>query len=284
MPAMFEELLEKTMGFPREFCQDLRNRAETLEVIAFLAKIDVEKESRYVLDHLPDLRKEHARSLQRDAKRMKTAASKVAIVNTGWMGKSVMKMSLPDIDDGYRHRAVLIELSVQIKSRLRGVMKTEPELDPERLKKFNWAMDAIIKGLLEDVGSWSECEAIAYMTFSEELWEARYNTDLAVDNFARRAFLSVEHAHCGDVLIDGVVASSGRETDQSAQALRMQNPVTQKTPEGERSKRVGQNAILQDMPKIAAEHLNAKEYAAYWVMIENKHLLHWEIEDGSVRK
>jgi len=287
MPAMFEELLEKTKGFPPEFYEDLRSTAETLEAIASFARVDVDKESRYVLDHLPELRKERAESLRRDAKGLEAAARKVALADADRLEKSAAKLALPDVDEGYRRRAALTELSVRLKSQLRDVAKMEPELDPERLKKFRLSLDVITKGLPADVGSQSDRELMARMAFVQELREARGNVDLAVDNLAKHAFSDVERGHWGDASMDRVVEASGREADRPAQALspdqQTQDYVAQKLLDEERAERISRNALLKNLPKIAAEHLTPKEYAAYRVLIDNEHLLDWKIENGKAR-
>jgi hypothetical protein len=287
MPAMFEELLEKTKGFPPEFYEDLRSTAETLEAIASFAKVDVDKESRYVLDHLPELRKERAESLRRDARGMDPAARRVALADADRLEKSAAKLALPDVDEGYRRRAALTELSFRLKSRLRDVAKLEPELDPERLKKFRLSLDVITKGLPSDVGSHESRELMARMVFVQELREARGNVDLAVDNLYKNAFADVERGHWGDASLDQAVAASGQEADRPAQVLsteqQTQDYVTQKLLDEERAERISRNTLLRNLPKLAAEHLSAKEYAAYRVLIDNEHLLDWRIENGKAK-
>jgi hypothetical protein len=287
MPGVFEELLEKTKGFPPEFYQDLRNTAETLEAIASFAKIDIDKEAQHVIDHLPEIRKERAESLRRDAKGMDPAARKVALTDADRLEKSAAKLALPDVDESYRRRAALTELSVRLKARLRDVAKTEPELDPERLEKFRRSLDVIAKGLPADVGSQSDREAMARMAFVQELREARGNVDLAVDNLYKNAFSDIERGHWGDASMDRVVEASGREAERPAQVLppeqQTQDYVTQKLLDEERAERISRNTLLRNLPKLAAEHLNPKEYAAYRVMIDNEHLLDWEIKHGKIK-
>jgi hypothetical protein len=287
MPSVFDDLLEKTKGFPPDFYQDLRNTAETLEAIASFSKFDVDKEAQYVIDHLPEIRKDRAESLRRDAKGMDPSARKVALSDADRLEKSAAKLSLPDADEGYRRRAALTELSVRLKARLRDVAKTEPELDPERLEKFRRSLDVIASGLPADVGSQSDREAMARMAFVQELREARGNVDQAVDNLYKHAFADVERGHWGAASLDHAVAAAGREADRPSQVLspeqQTQDYVTQKMQDEERAERISRNALLKNLPKIAAEHLNPKEYAAYRVMIDNEHLLDWEIKNGKVK-
>ena len=174
-----------------------------------------------------------------------------------------------------------------MKARLRETTHVTPELDPERLKKFDMAMSAIAKSLPEDVGSKPDRENMARMVFVQELRAAGGDVDLAVDNLYTEAFGDTERGHWGDAPMDGVLSAADREADVHSQVL----PADQQSgdyvamsilaeDQEEHNQAAQQNKVLQSMPLLAAEHLDPKQYAAYRVMIDNEHLINWKIENG----
>jgi hypothetical protein len=336
---IFEDLLEHTKGFPADQRRDIENTAETLTAIGALSKTDLQQSTQYILDHLPELRRERAHALDPQhydhpddalgpyhyknlvqAWEAKGGAASAAGVwrsqgkrqtplhmqspdglrdpaQAERMHLSAEKLALPNTDEQFKRRAALVELSIRLKARLREAAQVNPELDPVRLKKFRVAMSVVAKSLPDDVGTKAEREQMARFQFVHELRDAGGNTELAVDNFYKAAFADRERGHWNDI---GAEVKPGEETfaeSLDAADLGDGNPVlhdlaTQdalhaweaRQDQREHLDRVASNKVLQSMPKLAAEHLNPKEYAAYRVMVDNAHLLDWTIDkNGKTR-
>lgn len=287
---VFEELLEKTTGYPPEQMQDLRSMAETLQAIGKLASFDIVDETQYVLEHLPELREERAKQIRLAAKDRRADMTKeererdLALANR--LEKAAEKLKLPNVDEQFKRRAALTELSIRMKARIRDVANRTPELDPERLARFKTALTTITKSLPDEVGSQADREMMARIAFVQELRAAGGDVDLAVDNFYKAAFEDAERGHWGDsgLVVDGPGAESGHPAiPQDAHTQSVLQTLLDRQDEQEHQKRVAENKILQNMPKLAAEYLKPNEYAAYRVMIDNEHLLDWKIEKGKVQ-
>lgn len=289
---IFEDLLQNTKGYPPEFYADLRNTADTLQAISALAKIDVVAETQHVLDHLPELRTERVQQMRLDAKDPHSWLTKAdrerTLLTADRLEKSAEKLKAPDVDESFKRRAALVELSIYMKARLRETTHVTPELDPERLKKFNLAMGAITKSLPADVGTKVDRENMARMVFVQELRAAGGDVDLAVDNIYKEAFGDAERGHWGDAPLEGVLAAADNE---SVRNIVPGNQQTQdyvakqilREDQAEHDADALHNDVLKAMPAIAAEYLNPKEYACYRTMIDNEHLMDWKIEKGKVR-
>ena len=329
---IFEELLEKTKGFPPEHLRDIQGTAETLQVIGALSKSDLIQSTSYILDHLPELRMQRAQALSPYQKNRDQVLQLSGPVADGKPAKSYippLHMRSPDVfdesglrvlDDGqarrlarsaeslanprvseqYKNRAALVELSLRLKAHLRDYAHTMPELDPVRLKKFNMSIGAVTKSM---PGNSAESETgprlgsppanrelMARLVFIQHLREADGDVALAVDNFYKDTFSDIERGHWADegiekTDVDGEVTAAFTNIDD----LNLKTPSPQQDWEDrqdtrEHAEAVAANVVLQNMPKLAAEHLNPKEYAAYRVMIDNEHLIDWKIEkDGKLR-
>lgn len=271
---IFEELLEKTQGFPADQRQDIRGMAETLQAIGALAQADLVKDTQYVFDHLPELRKERAVSMRKSdpaqAARLEAATAKLA---------------LPDADEQFKRRAALVELSVRLKAQLRDVAHATPETDPEHLKRFKLAISTVTKAMPDEMGGEADREMMARMAFVQELRDAGGDVDLAIDHFYKNAFEDAERGHWRDAGLKGVTRIADSES------LRNIVPGNQQTQDyvtkqilredlAEHDAATLQNGVLQAMPMLAAEHLSPGQYAAYRVMIDNEHLIDWKIENG----
>ena len=272
---IFEDLLENTQGFPLEQRRDTQSTAETLQAIGTLAQVDLVRDTQYVLDHLPALRQERAVYMRQSDP-----------AQAARLEASTQKLALPDADEQYKRRAALVELSVRLKAQLREVAHTTPEMDPEHLKRFKAALTANTKGMPDEMGSKADREMMVRMAFVQELRDAGGDVDLAVDNFYARAFEDAERGHFGDIGLekkevgdDGLVvtvADDLQTQDYVARQILREN-------QAEHDAAAAANKLLQNMPKLAAEHLNPGQYAAYRVMIDNEHLIDWKIENGKTR-
>ena len=288
---IFEDLLTKTQGFPADRIEDLRSTAETLSTIAGMSKSDLQEEVRQVIERLPEMRAQRAQQMREAAKQVEGKDRQVMLKDADTLARSSEKLALPDAEEQYKRRAALVELSVRLKAQLREVSQATPELDPVRLKKFDMALGAIVRGLPDEVGSKADRSMMARMTFVHELRDAGGNVDLAVDNFYTNTFGDNERGHWGDAGLEGVVRKAGADVDRAkdmvptAQQTQdyVHNKIVQESQE-EHDAAAAQNALLQDMPKLAAEHLSPKEYACYRVMIDNEHLMDWNVgKDGKIR-
>lgn len=288
---IFEDLLTKTQSFPQDRIDDLRSTAETLSTIAGMSKSALHEEVRQVIERLPEMRAQRAQQLREAAKLVEGKDRPLMLKDADVLERSSQKLALPDADEQYKRRATLVELSVRLKAQLREVTQSTPELDPARLKKFDMALGAIVKGLPDEVGSKADRAMMARMTFVQELRDAGGNVDLAVDNFYKNTFGDTERGHWGDAGLEGVVRKANADADHAKDQL----PTEQQTQDYVHDKilqedqeahdaAAAQNALVQAMPALAAEHLNAKEYAAYRTMIDNEHLIDWKVEkDGKIR-
>ncbi len=274
--SIFQELLDNTKGLPAEFQANLRSSAETLQIVVGLSQVDLDNEVTYVRAHLPELRAERAADLRQAADRARNRAEKERLLaDAARLEKSAEKLRAPAADETFRNRATLIEMSARLSAQLRGLATNAPSIDPERLEKFQHALHAVAGSLPEEVGTKSEREAMARMAFVAELRSAGGNVDQAVDNFYKAAFEDVERGHHGTVGLDAV--GSVRVEDYVARKIEREE-------QQEREALAAQNQVLQNLPKIAAEKLNPKEYAAYRLMIDNEHLLDWKIgNDGKMQ-
>jgi hypothetical protein len=284
---IFEELLEKTQGFPLDQQHDIRGMAETLQAVGSLARFDVVAETRYVMEHLPELREERVQLLRLDAKDPRAGLTKAereqALLTADRLEKSTAKLALPDADEQFKRRAALVELSVRLKAQLRDVAHTTPEMDPEHLKRFKIALSTITKSMPDEMGSRADREMMARMAFVQELRDAGGHVDLAVDNFYKGAFEDAERGHFGDAALEGVVRAADNESPRNIVPgnQQMQDYVAKqilREDQAEHDAVMLQNGVLQAMPVLAAEHLSPGQYAAYRVMIDNEHLLDWKID------
>lgn len=287
---IFEDLLTKTQSFPQDRIDDLRSTAETLSTIAGMSKSDLQEEVRQVIERLPEMRAQRAQQMREEAKKVEGPDRPRMMKDADVLERSSQKLALPDADEQYKRRATLVELSVRLKAQLREVTQSTPELDPDRLKKFDMALGAIVRGLPDEVGSKADRAMMARMTFVQELRDAGGNVDLAVDNFYKNTFGDNERGHWGDAGLEGVVQRANADADRAKDRVPTEqqtqdyvhNKIAQENQE-DHDAAAAQNALLQDMPKLAAEHLNAKEYACYRVMIDNEHLIDWEVKNGKTR-
>jgi len=297
---IFEELLEKTQGFPLDQRRDIRGMAETLQAVGSLARFDAVAETRYVMEHLLELREERVQHLRLDAKDPRAGLTKAereqALLTADRLEKSTAKLALPDADEQFKRRAALVELSVRLKARLRDVAHTTPEMDPEHLKRFKIALSTITKSMPDEMGSKADREMMARMAFVQELRDAGGNVDLAVDNFYKGAFEDAERGHWGAVGLDiarvGEASAPGEpagldaagplgDGDPVLHGLAHPGPLDAweaRQDQREHLEKVAANKVLQNMPKLAAEHLSPGQYAAYRVMTDNDHLIDWKID------
>ncbi|MHB8225048.1 hypothetical protein [Acidithiobacillus sp.] len=319
---IFEELLENTKGFPVDQRQDIQNTAEMLMVIGALSKTDLQQSTQYILDHLPELRLDRARAhdpylkakaapalltspsaepdaqisstrfpplhMQKPSEQFDGDGLRLFDIDQARRFKSsAEKLATPRVDEQFKRRVALVELSIRLKVRLREAAQVEPELDPVRLKKFKAALSVVAKSLSGDVGNKAEREQMARMSFVQELREVGGDTDLAVDNFYKNAFADAERGHWGDVEVGEEEIHLGAnfgDPDQAPDGLATQSLLGDWVDRQDKRERTEANKVLQAMPKIAAEHLNPKQYAAYRVMIDNNHLIDWKItKDGKMR-
>lgn len=295
---VFEDLLQNTRGFPPDVMKELRDNAATLQAMCSFAKFDLRQETQYVLDNLPELREQRARQVDLEAVKEKNPqVREQRKQEAARLHKAAGKLAAPDVDDQFKRRAALVELSIHMKARLRDTAQVTPELDPVRLKKFKAAMGVVAQSLPDDVGDKVEREQMARMSFVQELRDAGGDTDLAVDNFYKNAFADRERGHWNDI---GTEVSPGEESvaeSLDAAGLGDGNPVlhdlatqgplgdwVDRQDKREHAEQVAANRLLQAMPKLAAEHLKPAQYAAYRVMIDNNHLMDWKIESsGKIR-
>jgi hypothetical protein len=295
--AIFEDLLENTKGFPPEFYSDLREMADTLRWMSVLSKTDLGAETRYVLDHLPDLRAGRVQAMREKAKDRHSDLSKAEreqrLQTANRIERSIAQYKNPSADEQFKRRAALVELSFHLKAKIREVAYTTPELDPTRLKRFQLALSTVAGGVPGEMGGKAGREMMARMAFVQELRDAGGDVDLAVDNFYKSAFEDAERGHWGDrsltssgdrVVVgnEGVTVKASPSPDAGTQGP-MQDWLDRQE-QREHLEKVAANKVLQNMPKLAAEHLKPNEYAAYRVMIDNVHLLDWKIDaSGKMR-
>ncbi|MBU2816089.1 hypothetical protein HF282_01090, partial [Acidithiobacillus ferrooxidans] len=298
---IFEDLLQNTKGFSPDVMKDLRDNAETLQVMSGFAKFDLQQETQYVLDHLPELREQRAKQVDLEAAKEKNPQLRdQRKQEAARLHRAAEKLSAPNVDEQFKCRAALVELSIRFKARLREAAQVNPELDPVRLKKFRVALDAVAGSLPNDMGDKVEREQMARFQFIQELRDAGGNADLAVDNFYKAAFSDRERGHWNDI---GAEVKPGEETFAESldggdmatlgddnpvlHSLATQGPLgdwVDRQDKREHLEQVAANKVLQAMPKLAAEHLKPKQYAAYRVMIDNNHLIDWKItKDGKMR-
>ena len=286
---MFEDLLEKTQGFPPDQRQDIRRMAETLQAVGSLALFDVVAETRYVMEHLPELREARVRHLRIDAKDPHAGLTKAerdqALLTADRLEKSMAKLALPDADEQFKRRAALVELSVRLKAQLREVVHTTPEMDPKHLRRFKIALSKTTRDMPDEMGSRADRELMARMAFVQELRDAGGDVNRAVDNFYKGAFEDVERGHRGDTGLEGVTRAADDEFARSPVPgnQQTQDYVTKqilREDQADHDAVTLQNGVLQAMPVLAAEHLSPGQYAAYRVMIDNEHLIGWKIKNG----
>ncbi|MBU2859747.1 hypothetical protein HF290_04780 [Acidithiobacillus ferrooxidans] len=295
---IFEDLLKNTTGFPPDVMKDLRDNAETLQIMSGLSKFDLQQETQHVLDHLPELREQRARQVDLEAAKEKNPELREQRKQeAARLHRAAEKLAVPTVDEQFKRRAAVVELSIQLKAHLREAVKVQPDIDPVRLKRFNVALGAVADSLPVDVGTKAEREQMARMTFVQELRDAGGDTDLAVDNFYKAAFADRERGHWNDI---GAEVEPGEESvaeSLDAAGLGDGNPVlhglathgplgewVERQDRREHLEQVAANRLLQAMPRLAAEQLNEKQYAAYRVMVDNDHLIDWKIDkNGKIR-
>lgn len=295
---VFEDLLQNTRGFPPDVMKELRDNAATLQAMCSFAKFDLRQETQYVLDNLPELREQRARQVDLEAVKEKNPqVREQRKQEAARLHKAAGKLAAPDVDDQFKRRAALVELSIHMKARLRETAQVNPELDPVRLKKFKAAMGVVTKSLPDDVGTKAEREQMARMAFVQELRDAGGDTDLAVDNFYKAAFSDRERGHWNDICAEVEPGEESVAESLDAAGLGDGNPVlhglatqgplgdwVDRQDRREHAEQAAANKVLQAMPKLAAEHLSEKQYAAYRVMVDNDHLIDWKIDkNGKTR-
>ncbi len=318
----FDDLLENTKGVTADQRRDIEDMVETLVILGALSQDDLQASTRYVLDHLPEIRMQRAWAVtpfQQAAPpqiegmvspvvdgakkdRLPPLHSPQALgpdygrvldrdgvrvfdqKEAQRIAASAEKLARPGADEQFKRRAALVELSIRLKARLREVAQSTPDLDPDRLKKFKSAMRETVRTTPTEMGSRADRELMARMAFVQELRATRGNVDLAVDNFYKGAFGERERGHFGDVGVD-------RETEDGLVSPILADQQTQdplqdwvdREEAREDAKAQMMYGVLQDLPKLAAERLKPGQYAAYRVMIDNEHLMDWKIQkDGKL--
>lgn len=274
----FEELLEKTKGYPEQQKADLRNMADTLDAIGVLAQADLQKEVAEIIENLPEIRKQRAQAMRESAQGLPKDEKALRLKDADRLAASAEKLKLPTADEQFKNRAMLTELSIRLKQKIRGFDKTLPELDPDRLERYHKAIHAAERAMPADLSA-EDRSMSARFAFATELMGAGgpENFDLAVDNFYKAVCpVEFERGHKGDVEFttasENALNPEQHTQDYLAQRLQEQDAT-------EHREQVKHNKVLTSMPILAAEHLNPKEYAAYRVIIENIHLLNWKLEN-----
>lgn len=277
----FEELLEKTQGYPDDRKTDLKNTAETLETIGLLSQSDLQKEVQEIIENLPEVRKQRAQAMRESAKELPKDERAACLKNADRLTDSAEKLRAPTVNEQFKNRAVLTELSLRLKQKIRSFDKMMPELDPERLERYQKAIHTAEKAMPADLSA-DDRSLAARFAFASELMAAGgpKHFDLAVDNFYKAVRpTEYERGHKGDVELTPV-AENALDQEQHTQDYLTQR--LQEQDQAERMDRVKHNKVLINMPILAAEYLKPQEYAAYRVMIENEHLIDWKLENGQV--
>lgn len=279
----FEELLEKT-SYPEQQKADLRNMADTLDAIGVLAQADLQKEVAEIIENLPEIRKQRAQAMRESAQGLPKNEKALRLKDADRLAASAEKLKLPTADEQFKNRAVLTELSLQLRGKVAGIEEMVSELDPARMDHFRRAMQYSEQSLPPDLPLADRHQTALYAFASEVRAAGFEHVDQAVDNFYRNtvAVYYGERGHRADVGLDQVpggadvtVPSEQHTQDYLTQRLLEQD-------NAEHLDRVKHNKLLINMPVLAAEHLKPKEYAAYRVMIENEHLIDWKIENSKV--
>lgn len=277
----FEELLERTQGYPEERKADLRSTAATLTTIGLLSQSNLQKEVQEIIENLPEIRKKRAQAMRESAKGLQRDERATCLKNADRLSDSAEKLRIPTVNEHFKNRAVLTELSLRLKQKIRNFDKMMPELDPARLERYQKAIHTAEKAMPADLSA-DDRSLAARFAFASELMAAGgpKHFDLAVDNFYRSVCLAeYERGRKGDVELT-TVAENALDQEQHTQDYLTQS--LQEHDQAERMDRVKHNQLLINMPLLAAEHLKPQEYAAYRVMIENEHLIDWKLENGQV--
>lgn len=277
----FEELLEKTKGYPEQQKADLRNMADTLDAIGVLAQADLQKEVAEIIENLPEIRKQRAQAMRESAQGLPKDEKALRLKDADRLAASAEKLKLPTADEQFKNRAMLTELSIRLKQKIRGFDKTLPELDPDRLERYHKAIHAAERAMPADLSA-EDRNMSARFAFATELMGAGgpENFDLAVDNFYKAVCpVEFERGHKGDVEFT-TASENALNPEQHTQDYLTQ--CLQEQDNAERLEWVQHNKLISDMSTLAAQHLKPMQYAAYRIMIDNSHLLDWKLENNQL--
>lgn len=285
MNDIFKELLEKTEGYAPEQKADLQNMAETLTAIGMLSTADLQQEVQDTLEHLPELRKERAAHLRENAAGLTGKDKALVEKDAIRLEKSAEKLVGPEVPEQFRNRAALTELSFRLKAKISGVDQMMPELDPDRLEKFDEAMHHIESSLPATLSHADRHQVALYALATEIKNTPDRNFDLAVDSFYKNVVIKEqdESGHMKNVRMTGLSESFIDKI--IPEALHPGGSIKgNMEPSAADLKRQQQlQKIASNLPKLAAEYLKPQQYAAYRVMIDNEHLVNWKIEkDGKL--
>jgi len=276
-----EELLFQadTAGYPRSALESLRSHADLLRRVERLSRIDVDAETQSVWEHLPDFRKTRADRERESAARAATPAERDdRLRRAKQLETQARELASPTVEDRFKARAFVTELSIRIAARLRGIEVHMPDVEPSSLRLFEKTFQDHSRGVEASGKSRQDAQHAARLAFLQAMVE----TDATPDDPAGLRAAIVQYRKN---TTRAYGPESGHLHDQSLSESRAALDVSTGPGEdaGNPEEAAEVSRLSRALALAAAAELNPRHYAIYRVLSENTHLFAWRLErDGKL--
>lgn len=301
------ELLKKVeeAKYPPGQLEEIRSQTELLRAAQVLANIDVDEIARDVFDHLPEFRRQRASVIREKAAGIKDdqKQKKSLLEQSARLLDSAEKLASPDAAEQFKLRAFATEYTAVISSKIRNIHKSVTAIEPGVLDDFTASHNRIVRDLesqgvaKEDALSTANMRFLAYLAaaqsggFGQEEGIRRFVKDVNKE-------LNPESGHRNDVRLSNYMDSGqevgAKEDDKSRptpEGLKNRNdPLAlmgreqrEKSPDAEdlrdvQKKKDAEKSVADQIHKAALVTLNDREYAIFHTLLDNHHVLDFEID------
>lgn len=276
-----EELLSQadTAGYPRPALESLRSHADLLRRVARLSRIDVDAETQSVWEHLPDFRKARADRERESAARAATPAERDdRLRRAKQLETQARELASPTVEDRFKARAFVTELSIRIAARLRGIEVHMPDVEPSSLRLFEKTFQDHSRGVEASGKSRQDAQHAARLAFLQAMVE----TDATPDDPAGLRAAIVQYRKN---TTRAYGPESGHLHDQSLSESRaaLDVPADSWSDSQDTQQAIAVSRLSHSLSLAVAAELNPRHYAVYRVLSENTHLFDWRLEpDGEL--
>jgi len=276
--GMMDLVLDKaeSAGYPAAAVEELRSRADMLRRVAQIAQIDVDAEARLVWERTAEIRRQRAAQEKKAAEKASNPAERLTgLQRSQQLEAQAQKLENPNIDEGFKARAVATELSIRLQAKMRDIRFSVSDVEPSSLRIFEKSFQDHARGVESLGSSRAEAEQAARMAFLQAMVEVDAMPDdptglrSAIVQYRKNTTRDFgrEAGHMKDQSLDvtpevqDLAASEYSEPDEEM---------------AKNSREVSR--LYRALDLAAAVELPDRQYAVYRVLAENTHLFDWKLK------
>ncbi|MBU2803618.1 hypothetical protein ACQUQQ_00905 [Acidithiobacillus ferrooxidans] len=291
-PITLDSLLTQAeaAGYPQTALEKLRSHANLLQRTVQIAQIDVDAEVGYVHDHLPELRRARAQVQRLAAENLvREPAERQARLNHAHkLEQQAGELSAQNVDERWKARALVTELSIRLSARLRQVQVSTPEVDPTSLRLFERTMRANTASAEASGFSKAEAQHAARLAFLQAMVETEATPDdpaglhAAIAQYRKNTTKESgpEPGHLHDVpLPEHEEKRDRRHPNELYIPLEIEDIVTRLESREESQQAMEVARLSRALSLAAAADLSPRQFAIYHVLAENTHLFDWRLDE-----